>query len=65
MSGPDRGELARVLKKLPPSLRSAVRMRYVQGRSMPEVARRLDTTVAGVKSRLYRARRLLRGEPAC
>lgn len=68
-SGPERGEdrdeLGRVLKRLPPSLRRAVRMHYVQGRPMREVARRLDTTVAGVKSRLYRARRLLRGEPAC
>ena len=55
-------ELQRALRKLPPSLRRPMRMHYIQGRSVREVARQLDTTVAGVKSRLYRARRMLRGE---
>ncbi len=55
-------ELQRALRKLPPSLRRPMRMHYIQGRSVRDVARHLDTTVAGVKSRLYRARRMLRGE---
>lgn len=55
-------ELQRAMRKLPPSLRRPMRMHYIQGRSVRDVARHLDTTVAGVKSRLYRARRMLRGE---
>ena len=52
-------ELQRALRKLPPSLRRPMRMHSIQGRSVREVARHLGTTVAGVKSRLYRARRML------
>ena len=51
-----------LLRCLPPSLRRPMRMHYIQGRSLREVARRLDTSESGVKSRLYRARRILRGE---
>ena len=55
-------ELQRALRKLPASLRRPMRMHYIQGRSVRDVAQQLDTTVAGVKSRLYRARRMLRGD---
>jgi len=48
--------------RLPVFLRRPVRMHYFQGRSLREVARRLDTSVNGIKSRLYRARHMLREE---
>jgi len=52
------------VRELPRSLRRAVRLHYLHGIPVPEVAIMLDTTVGGVKSRLYRARRLMRGESA-
>jgi RNA polymerase sigma-70 factor (ECF subfamily) len=53
-------EVRRVLRKLPAFLRRPVRMHYLQERPLREVASRLRTTVNGVKSRLYRARQMLR-----
>jgi RNA polymerase sigma-70 factor (ECF subfamily) len=56
-----RGRLVRrLLRKLPAFLRSPLRQHYLQGRSLREVADRLNTTVNGVKARLYRARLLAR-----
>jgi RNA polymerase sigma-70 factor (ECF subfamily) len=52
--------IRRALKRLPACLRRPVRLHYLQGRSLREVALSLDTTVNGVKARLYRARRILR-----
>jgi len=58
---PKRLEMLRTaVRRLPPSLRRAVRLHYLEGRPVADVARRLGTTVSGVKSRLYRARRRLR-----
>ena len=53
-------EVRRVLRRLPAFLRRPVRMHYLQERPLREVASRLRTTVNGVKSRLYRARQMLR-----
>ncbi|MHC4973762.1 MAG: RNA polymerase sigma factor [Planctomycetota bacterium] len=50
----------RAMRRLPLFLRKPVRLHYLQGRPLREVAHRLDTTVNGVKARLYRARRLMR-----
>lgn len=50
------------VRQLPRSLRRAVRLHYLQGMPLPDVAVTLGTTVGGVKSRLYRARRLIREE---
>lgn len=64
-NGADRRQLAavvRALRRLPLFLRRPVRMHYLKGRPIREIARELDTTVNGVKARLYRARRLLRKE---
>jgi RNA polymerase sigma-70 factor (ECF subfamily) len=55
-------EVRRVLRRLPAFLRRPVRMHYLQERSLRDVAFRLRTTVNGVKSRLYRARQMLREE---
>lgn len=52
----------RAVRRLPLFLRKPVRLHYLQGRPLREVAHRLDTTVNGVKARLYRARRLMREE---
>lgn len=52
--------LRRALRRLPPVLRKPVRMHYLQGAPLREVARDLETTVAGIKARLYRARRILK-----
>lgn len=48
------------VRGLPPNLRRAVRLHYLKGQTLREVASRLATTVNGVKSRLYRARRILK-----
>jgi len=58
---PPRLELLRVaVRRLPPTLRKAVRLHYLEERSVADVAQALGTTVSGVKSRLYRARRRMR-----
>jgi RNA polymerase sigma-70 factor (ECF subfamily) len=48
------------LRKLPGPLRVPVRLHYLKGQPLRDVALALDTTVAGVKARLYRARQMLR-----
>jgi len=57
-----RKEAGRALRRLPLALRRPVRMHYMQGRPLREVARVCRTTVNGIKARLYRARRLMRGD---
>ncbi len=52
--------VGRALASLPETYREVVRLRLGEGRSSEEVARILGTTVDAVKSRLRRARRLLR-----
>jgi RNA polymerase sigma factor (sigma-70 family) len=53
-------ELKRAVRRLPAVLRKPVRMHYLQGIPLREVARDLETTVNGIKARLYRARRILK-----
>ncbi|MHC4939053.1 MAG: RNA polymerase sigma factor [Planctomycetota bacterium] len=58
---PPRLERLRIaVQRLPPTLRRAVRLHYLEGRPVADVAVALGTTVSGVKSRLYRARRRMR-----
>ena len=52
----------RALRTLPLFLRRPMRMHYLKGQPIREIAATLDTTVNGIKARLYRARRLLREE---
>ncbi|MEM8883827.1 MAG: sigma-70 family RNA polymerase sigma factor [Planctomycetota bacterium] len=53
-------QVKRGLRLLPGPLRRVVRLHYLQERPLSEVARRLGTSVGAVKSRLYRARRMMR-----
>ncbi len=59
---PRRRRMREAVRRLPVFLRRPVRMYYFQGRSLREVAQRLETSVNGIKSRLYRARHMLREE---
>lgn len=52
-------KLLRAVGRLDPKLRAPIVMRWIQGRSMKEISRELDITVAAVKARLYRARQRL------
>ena len=54
----------RALSGLPTYLRTPVRLYYMQGKPLREVARTLRLTPNAVKARLYRARRLMRREAA-
>ena len=55
-------EVRRLLRRLPLFLRLPMRLHYLKGYPLREVAVRLESTVNGIKSRLYRARRILRHE---
>ncbi len=52
--------MQREIRCIPPLLRDVLVLRYIEQRPTPEVAGQLKLTVAAVKSRLLRARRLLR-----
>lgn len=52
--------IRRALRSLPACLRKPVRLYYLQGQPIRDVAASLHTSVNGVKARLYRARRKLR-----
>ncbi len=52
--------ILRAIRRLPGPVRVAVRMRYLKGDSLKDIATQLETTIDAVKSSLYRARRLLR-----
>lgn len=52
--------LQSVVESLPPTYREAYLLREVEGFSAEETADRLDLTVAAVKSRLHRARAMVR-----
>jgi RNA polymerase sigma factor (sigma-70 family) len=53
-------DIARAIALLPPAYRQVLVMRDVQGMTAPEVAATLGITVEAVKSRLHRARAILR-----
>lgn len=55
-------EVRRLMRRLPVFLRLPMRLHYLKGYPLREVAARLGSTVNGIKSRLYRARRILRRE---
>ena len=57
-----RHDIARAIAKLPLSYRQVLIMRDFEGRTAPETAAALDLSLDAVKSRLRRARSLLRQE---
>lgn len=60
----ERGELAHLLERamshLPAHTRAALDLRYLQGRSLADIAATLDTSLAAQETRLRRARAVLR-----
>lgn len=56
------GRLRRALSRLPPSYRMIVVMREIEGLSTKEVAAIAGVSEANVKTRLHRARLMLRGQ---
>ena len=63
---PDAGSpaegISELLEELPEVSAEAIRLHYLEGRSIPEVAEALGMTPASVKQRLYRARHQLQKE---
>jgi RNA polymerase sigma-70 factor, ECF subfamily len=59
-SSESRGFLMQFVSELSPSLQQAVKLRYLDGLSVNEAARILEVPVATMKSRLWRARGLLK-----
>jgi RNA polymerase sigma factor (sigma-70 family) len=53
--------LEQALARLPEEQRTAVELTYIQGHSYPEIARLMDCPVNTVKTRMFHARRKLRG----
>jgi RNA polymerase sigma-70 factor (ECF subfamily) len=66
MQGENVVRLAAALQELPADQREAVRLRYLEGRSLAEIAQRLDRSVVAaaglVKRGLMQLRRILRDE---
>jgi RNA polymerase sigma-70 factor (ECF subfamily) len=52
-------EVQKLLTKLPPDYRVVVVLKYWQLRSYEEIARTLGTTVGAIKSKLFRARKMM------
>lgn len=52
--------LRAAVSSMPPGMRAVLRSRYVRGRSCEQIAREDGVSVGAVKTRLFRARRLLR-----
>jgi RNA polymerase sigma factor (sigma-70 family) len=48
------------LSELSPSLRQAIRLRYIDGLTISEAARILEVPIATMKARLWRARTQLK-----
>ena len=54
-----KGQVQQLLDTLPPTDRAAITLHYWYDCSYQEIAQTLDLTVSAVKSRLYRARRVM------
>lgn len=52
-------EARRLLNTLPPDYRTAVILKYWQAMSYQEIAETLNTTVSAIKSKLFRARKMM------
>ena len=58
--GPDYNEVIAELIKLPPSVKSAVYLHYIEGYKMTEVSEMLGISSNAVKKRLQRGRKMLK-----
>jgi RNA polymerase sigma-70 factor (ECF subfamily) len=58
--GADMAMVARALLQLPMHLRAAATLRFIEGRSHPEIAEILNQPIGTVKSHVHRAVRILR-----
>ena len=56
----DRAYLMQLMQKLPPTLRTAYKLRALEGLTIREIAINLGVTQSAVKSRVFRARTTLR-----
>ena len=52
-------EVQTLLKTLPPDYQAAIIMRYWHYQSYQDIAQTLDTTVSAIKSKLFRARKMM------
>ena len=52
-------EVYKLLKKLPPDYRAAIILKYWHDKSCKDIAQVLDTTASAIKSKLFRARRMM------
>ncbi|MGP3691507.1 RNA polymerase sigma factor [Streptomyces sp. IBSNAI002] len=59
-AGAEADEAAELLSALAPAHRQVLRMRYLEGQSVPDMSVRLGVSTTVVSSRLYRARRAMR-----
>ena len=57
-------ETQNLLNVLPPDYRLAVILKYWYAMSYQEIAQTLETTVGAIKSKLFRARKMLAEKPA-
>lgn len=57
-------EIQNLLNVLPPDYRTAVILKYWYAMSYQEIAQTLKTTVSAIKSKLFRARKMMAGQPA-
>jgi len=52
-------EVRSLLNKLPPNYRAAIILKYWHGKSYEDIAQTQGTTVSAIKSRLFRARKMM------
>jgi Sigma-70, region 4 len=62
VDGPTATELSGAIKRLPPSQRTVILLREIQGRSYAEIAEEMDLSIAAVETLIFRARRSLSEE---
>ncbi len=52
-------EVQRLIRTLPPEYRTTIILKYWDTMSYQEIAQRMDTTVSAIKSKLFRARKMI------
>jgi RNA polymerase sigma-70 factor (ECF subfamily) len=62
VDGPTATEISGAIKRLPPSQRTVILLREIQGRSYAEIAEEMGLSIAAVETLIFRARRSLSEE---